>query len=244
MANLTKEKMDLMSAKVEAAAASKKGKTVFILVDAEGDCTLSETVDKSAYTAYKNGSEIALPSDIAELDKATPKQRGSKKTKAKKQDEVEALLDSEPNSVSTNKSNTKKMTKVKKSAPKKAAKKAAKKSATPAAKREPKGLQELKATSIAEAVKLAKKDGLKKAIVTIKGKTYGLRLATGWAVVKSIVDISKDGMIMATNAGVYVYPKSDFKKLFGKIFASGTYEAIGIYAQSTVAASHDEYLTK
>jgi hypothetical protein len=242
MAKLKDEAMDLVTAQVEAAAASKKqGITVFILVDGEGDCWLSETADASAYTAYKNGSEIALPSAAAEKAPAAKKKLPLKK---KEVDEVEALLDSDTQTPSTDKPKKEKVMPTK-TATKKAAKKPAAPKKEKAAKpRASKELVEIKATSIADAVKQAKKEGLKKAVVDIKGKKYGLRNAGGWAVVKSIVDISKDGMIMATDSGVYVYPKADFKTLFAKIFSSGTYKAIGIYAQSTVAASHDEYLSK
>lgn len=52
--------MDLITAKVEAAAKSKDGKKIFILVDAEGECSLSNTYSKEAIAAYKNGNEVAL----------------------------------------------------------------------------------------------------------------------------------------------------------------------------------------
>jgi hypothetical protein len=239
MAKLTTEKMDLMTAKVEAAAQSRKlGKVIFINVDGEGDCTLSDKQDPSSYTAYKGGNEVALSNDLTAVAES-PKKKSSKKVE--KQNDVDALLETEPKAATKKSEN--KNTKVMTTKTKKSAKKTSKK-VRATAHREPRELQEIKAGSFAEAIKLAKKDGLKKAIAVVKGKSYGLRIATGWAVVKNIVDNSKDGMIMVTDAGTYVYPKAQFKNLFSKIFASGTYAAIGIYAQSTVAASHDEYLLK
>jgi hypothetical protein len=239
--------LGLVEAKVLASKLSRGGKVQYILVDAEGDCEVSEKPDNSAYAAYRNGSEISLSSDLAAELKTEPKKKASKKKETvEEQDEVEALLETEPKSASKKSSTTKTekvmATKTKKSAPKKAAK-VAKKAATPK-KVVAVGPAEIKAGSIAEAVKQARKDGIKKAIVHVKGKVYGLRSSTGWAVVRSIVELGKDGFIMDVQGiGYYVYNKADHKELFGKIFSSGTYKNIGIYSQSTLPKWHEEHFT-
>jgi hypothetical protein len=61
--------MDLITAKVQAAHESRvNSRTVYINVHPkghkdEGDCFLHHVADKTTYTAFKNGSEIAVPSD-------------------------------------------------------------------------------------------------------------------------------------------------------------------------------------
>lgn len=63
--NLTKQQaMDLMSAKQSIREKTRvdKGKTLYINVDDEGECSISDSFDRSASAyAYKNGNEIALP---------------------------------------------------------------------------------------------------------------------------------------------------------------------------------------
>lgn len=239
------EGMSLTEARVEAAKLSKSsGKVQYILVDSEGDCHISTKSDKSVFAAFRNGSEFSLGLDGVEPEPQVKKEKTStKKVKpiVEEQDSVEALLETEPKSASTKISNKTKMSKTK-------TKPAAKKTATPAKSSTPKKvateLVEIKASSVAEAVKQATKEGIKKAKVIVKGKEYGLRNSSGWAVVKSILELGKDGFIMVINGqGFYCYPKADYKQLFGKIFASTTYKNIGIYSQSNLPKWHEEYFT-
>jgi hypothetical protein len=244
--------LGLMEAKVLAGKLSREtSKVQYILVDAEGDCSVSTVADKSAYCAFKGGSEVALGSDfLAAETEATPKKSKKSSKKVAEVDELEELFETEPKQTSSTKTKTKKVmeTKTKKSAKKAAPKKAAKKVAPKkgAVKKvvAASTLAELKCNSFLEAVKQARKEGLKKARVIIKGKEYGLRSSSGWAVVRSIVELGKDGFIMdVQGVGFYVYNKADHKELFGKIFASGTYKNIGIYSQSTLPKWHEEYFT-
>lgn len=65
--------MDLITAKIEAAARSRKEqRTIYIIVDDEGECELNNAPLKGVYTAFKNGSEIAPPSS-AEANNVEPK---------------------------------------------------------------------------------------------------------------------------------------------------------------------------
>lgn len=82
--------MDLISAKVEAAKASKKSrKHCFIVVDAEGECAISEKHPGPKATimaTYLNGSEVATPAAPEEAVKKDvgPKTKTNKKMKAVK----------------------------------------------------------------------------------------------------------------------------------------------------------------
>lgn len=79
-------RMVLMEAKVEAAKKSRtEKKAIYIIVDKEGECTLADSPKKGVYTAFKNGSEIALESD-AEVTTTAPKE---KKKPAKNADGIE-----------------------------------------------------------------------------------------------------------------------------------------------------------
>ncbi len=70
--------MDLITARVDAAKRSRADKvTIFIIVDKEGECTLSTECKKGAYTCYRNGSEVSLPSN-AETSTVEPKTKKGK----------------------------------------------------------------------------------------------------------------------------------------------------------------------
>jgi hypothetical protein len=75
--------MDLITAKVEAASASKGGKKVFINVDKDGECTLGKFDPQASTVCYSNGSQIPMPKD--EPEEVKQKKTVKKvKTKAKK----------------------------------------------------------------------------------------------------------------------------------------------------------------
>lgn len=112
--------MDLISAKVEAAKRSREEKKkIYITVDTDGECDLSNLPLKGVYTCYSNGSEIALEHD-AEVATVAPRPN---KKKLPAQSEKALKLISKQNTKETIMATTK------------PAKKAAKKVAT---KKEPK----------------------------------------------------------------------------------------------------------
>lgn len=100
--------MDLLSAKRDAQVESKKlKKTVYVIVDDEGECTTSGAPLKGAIFAYTKGAESPLPPDAAKA--ASEKGKTSKPlTETKKQNNK---------TMATKKAAAKKATK--KSAPKK-----------------------------------------------------------------------------------------------------------------------------
>jgi len=110
--------MDLISAKVEAAARSRKeGKTIYIIVDQkDGECDLATAPLKGVYTAYKNGGEIALEVG-AEVTATTPKAKKGK-TAPKEMSKVKS---SAPTSGDKNKKVMGKKKEVKKAVAKKVA---------------------------------------------------------------------------------------------------------------------------
>jgi hypothetical protein len=132
---------------------------------------------------------------------------------------------------------------VKKVAPKKAAKKAAKKSA----ERKEYTLKEpqvIKATSVAEAVKLFKQSKLKRAVLSVNGKKYAATLRSSWAISKNLLATGADGLIMVIDGeGYYVYPKAKFTEAFGKFMKSNTWKEKGVYSMSGLPQWHDEFFT-
>lgn len=260
--------MDLISAKIEAAKESKKtGAPKYVIVDDEGECDVVDAPLEGVIHLYKNGSEVALSSELAtKTPKAEPKTRKSK-AKSKEpvrvsaEEELDELLESNPPNAEeeatpepTPKKDSKKQnketmaTKTKKVAPKKAAKKTAPvKKATVKKVLKPEKLEEpIKAQSIAAGVKAFLETGSKKGILDIKGKIYAINRSASWAVRKSAVEAGKDGIIMWLDGpnGYYCYPKTSFKDLFAGIFKSATWEKIGIYSQSTLPKAHGEYFTR
>jgi len=227
-----------MSAKVEAAKKSRtSGKKVFIIVDDEGECSLSNAPLSGAIAAYANGSEVALSSKDAEkAPKATQKSKSSKVVIEEDEDEQKSDDEVKP------KSNNKSMATAKTA--KKAAKKTApaKKSAVKEVKRES-GFQEFKADVIAAGIKAIMAAKSKKSLLIVKGKVYAVNVSGSWAVRRTSVEAGKDGIIMVLPAakGYFLYPKADFKELFGNIFKSNTWENIGIYSQSVIPKGHNDY---
>ena len=74
--------MDLISAKVEAAKLSKQqGKTIFINVDKEGECEVSENKNNTTYACYKNGNEVKVEEELPSEESKTKKEKAMKKTK-------------------------------------------------------------------------------------------------------------------------------------------------------------------
>jgi hypothetical protein len=227
---LTTEKLDLMTAKVEAAAASKKeGKKVFIVVDAEGDCSLSFEAEKGAIHSYRGGSEVPLTQDDDKTVSKKTKESASKTTAKKSSD-------SKTKSNEVMETKTKKS--AKKSAPKKAAK-AVKKAAAPKVKKE---VVPFKGTSLAAVVKEFVKSGEKKGTLVVNGKTFAINSSGSWAVRRTSIEAGKDGIIMyfPSEKGFFLYPRKDFNDLFGAIFKSSTYKNIGIYSQSSMPKGHEE----
>jgi len=84
---LTKEKFDLLSAKVEAAGASRtEKKTIYIMVDDDGDCTLHTTdflPKHETIAAYRNGSEVPLDDEVVTPEPTKNKKMAETKTPAK-----------------------------------------------------------------------------------------------------------------------------------------------------------------
>jgi len=79
--------MDLITAKVEAAKLSRtEKKKMYINVDADGECTVADK-PKEPITAYANGSEVALESNL-EVSTAEPKMKKSKQSNKKVMAEV------------------------------------------------------------------------------------------------------------------------------------------------------------
>jgi hypothetical protein len=104
--------MDLLSAKKEAIEKSKKEKrTVYIVVDGDGECSVHGAPLKGSIAAYNKGSEVALPPNAAADQENSEALLKGKKAKS-----------SGPKSDDKTKINEK-MATVKKSAPKKAEKK-------------------------------------------------------------------------------------------------------------------------
>lgn len=127
----------------------------------------------------------------------------------------------------------------KKAAAKKVAKKAPAKKTAQVVSKEP-----LKASSIAEAVKVIKKSEQKLGTIKINGKTYSFTHRTSWCISKNLLANGKDGLIMVIKEeGHYIYPANKYKELFGKIMKSKTWSEIGNYSQSTLPQWHAEYFT-
>lgn len=135
-------------------------------------------------------------------------------------------------------------TAVPKKAAKKVAKKTAKKAAVKVAKKE---VEPIKATSIEAAIKEARKQGLKRGVVSVNGKKYAITIRSTWAITKNLINDGNEGaglIMFIEEEGFYVYPKAKFNELFGKIYKSGTWKKIGIYSQSTLPQWHADYFTK
>lgn len=123
--------MDLINAKKAAIAQSRenKGKPVYINVkvgtDDAGECFLAPAPDNTSHAVYKNGSEIALPVEIAEVaGKPEPIVRAvKKKAKVKSKETASTVAKKKSVSTKSEKSKTKVMAKTAKKA--KPAKKAA-----------------------------------------------------------------------------------------------------------------------
>jgi len=128
---------------------------------------------------------------------------------------------------------------VKKAAPKKATKKAA------AKKEAPKGPVEISASSVKEGIKEFNKQGAKKGILKVNGKRYAVTIRNTWGITKTVLDMAKDGLVMAIKGkGHYLYPSKDFKDLFGKMTKTEAWKDSGSYAMSVLPVSHEEYFNK
>ncbi len=169
-------RMDLMSAKAAAIKESnkKKGKTVYIIVDEkDGECDLSGAPLRGVYTAFKNGSEIGLPS-TSEVSKVEPKQKGKRKISEKEFEAKKGKL-TPTSSTKENASTPIQGAKTNTSMAKKANAKAAKKSA-------PKATGTGKATTLilsdaqwAKIEKLTEKEGsIREMVAKAMIKTFGL----------------------------------------------------------------------
>jgi len=128
---------------------------------------------------------------------------------------------------------------------KKAAKKVAKKTAP--AKRKEYTLKEpveIKAGSVAEAVKLFKQSKERRATLKVNGKVFAATLRNSWSISKNLLGLGPDGLVMVIDGeGYYVYPKAKFTEVFGAIMKSATWKEKGVYSQSGLPAWHDEFFT-
>lgn len=79
--------MDLITAKVEAAKASKDGKRIFINVDKDGECTLGKFDPNASTVCYSNGSQVPMPKDEPEEEKVK-KEKPVKKVKTETKKKV------------------------------------------------------------------------------------------------------------------------------------------------------------
>lgn len=83
--------MDLLSAKREAQLESKKlKKTVYVIVDDEGECSTSGAPLKGAIFAYTKGAESPLPLDAAKA--AQDKGKASKPAKEKQETKTTKVM--------------------------------------------------------------------------------------------------------------------------------------------------------
>lgn len=77
------EKLGIIEARVEAAAQSKSGKTRYIIVDGDGDCTVEKTPPatlSNLAAVYRNGSEDKVAKEFT----SEPETKAEGKTKAPK----------------------------------------------------------------------------------------------------------------------------------------------------------------
>lgn len=142
-------------------------------------------------------------------------------------------------------------TPVEKKASKKPAKKTAKKQAPKKTQPKKSALkvaapknEVLKASNMAEAIRMINKGEQRRGLVSVSGKKWSFSKRSTWAINKNLIDTAEAGLIMIVEEeGHYVYPKKNFAELFGKIFKSKTYKEVGTYSQSTLPQWHEDYFT-
>lgn len=202
----------LTSASVEAAAMSLKEKRkIYIVVNDDGDCALSHEPIPDATTAVYSNGS-QIPIDSTTTDAPTKSGKRISTAKGTAVNEPKKQI----------KKNVKKV--VKKAASVKVDK-------------------TISASSINDAIKQFIASKRSNAAIKVGGKEYGIRKGSTWVLSKGLVAKGKAGIIMLVDGqkGHYLYPSSDYKKIFGKIFASGTWKKHGSYGQSTFAGTHDAY---
>lgn len=210
--------LSLTEAKVDAAKKSRAENTrVYIVVNDDGDCGLSyEPIPDATTAVYKNGSEISLDADSTTT--VAPKMKRGKKVST-----VKSTAENVDTKIKSNVVKTKKV--VKKTAA------------------SPKVDRTITAASITEGIKKFLAAKLGKGVIKIGGKEYSVKKGVTWVLSKGLVEKGKSGIVMLIDGqkGHYLYPASDYKKVFKSIFASGTWKKHGSYGQSTFSGTHDVY---
>lgn len=217
--------MDLISARVEAAAMSRQQrKKIYINTDDEGECVCSSIASKNpdnVQAAFVNGSEVKLGEEVA-YDEIEIEE--TKTSKPKKSTKMEKVAKKKP----VTKKQIKQVSKVKQ----------VKKVNVPE-------VIAISGSSIMDGVKKFIAAKIRKSILKVAGKTYSIKIGANWTLSTGLIETGKDGIIMIAEGhnGFYTYPSSKYKELFGNIMASNTWKKNGSYGQSTFSSKHDEFWT-